>query len=59
LGLKVSFGILSCPDCGGELLYSGIEQIEIYDAECLGCGKKWRVVKYPDGRREVRERIEN
>jgi len=59
VSLKVSIGVLSCPDCGGELLYSGVGLIEIYDAECLICHKKWRVVKYPDGRREVREKAEN
>jgi hypothetical protein len=56
MSLKVSLGVISCPDCGGMLHYSGIEEIEIYDAECLSCRKKWRVVKYPDGRKEVREK---
>jgi uncharacterized protein YbaR (Trm112 family) len=56
MGLKVSLGILVCPECGGTLAYSGIEEIEIYDAQCVSCRKKWQVVKYPDGRREVREK---
>lgn len=56
MGFKVSLGIISCPDCGGMLHYSGIEEIEIYDAQCLHCRKKWQVVKYPNGRREVREK---
>lgn len=56
MGFKVSLGVVSCPDCGGELLYSGVGEIEIYDAECLACRKRWRVVKYADGQREVREK---
>jgi hypothetical protein len=56
---KVSLGVLSCPDCGGALHYSGIEEIEIFDACCLNCRKDWRVVKYPDGRREIRKKIAN
>jgi len=59
MGFKVSLGMLACPDCGGMLYYSGMEEIEIYDAECLTCHKKWRVVKYPDSRREVREKVES
>jgi hypothetical protein len=53
---KVSLGIVSCPDCGGMLYYSGIEEIEIFDAECMECHKKWPVVKYPDGKKEIREK---
>jgi len=59
LGFKVSLGVLSCPDCGGVLYYSGVKQIEIFDARCLSCGKEWWAVKYPDGRREIREKITN
>lgn len=59
MGLKAVIGVLSCPDCGGHLLYSGVEQIEIYDAQCLNCQKLWRVVRHPGGRTEVRERIES
>lgn len=57
MSLKVSLGVLTCPDCGEILHYAGIDEIEIFDAICLGCSKKWRVVKYSDGRTEVRERI--
>jgi hypothetical protein len=59
MGIKATLGIIACPKCGGMLYYSGIADIEIYDAECLSCHKKWRVVKYPDGRREVREKMTN
>ena len=58
--LKISLGIVSCPDCGGTLHYSGVGRgVDLFDARCLGCGKEWRVVKYPDGRREVREKTES
>jgi hypothetical protein len=56
MSLKIALGVVSCPDCGGMLHYSGVGEIEIYDAQCLNCHKKWRFVKYPDGRREIREK---
>jgi len=59
MSLKASFGLVACPDCGGMLHYSGIEEIEIYDAECMHCHKKWQVVKSPDGRKETREKTIN
>jgi hypothetical protein len=59
MGLKACIGIVVCPPCSGMFYYSGIENIEIYDVECMSCSKKWQVVKYPDGRKEVREKIIN
>ncbi|MGB7296558.1 MAG: hypothetical protein WBC70_13305 [Candidatus Aminicenantales bacterium] len=57
MGLKVSFGVLSCPDCGGALHYSSVSQgVDIFDARCLSCGKEWLVAKFPDGREEIREK---
>jgi hypothetical protein len=57
MGLKACSGIAVCPACSEMLYYSGMTDIEIYDAECMSCHKKWQVVKYPDGRKEIREKI--
>jgi len=57
--LTATLGLTACPSCGGLLQYAGMGDIEIYDAECHGCHRQWRVVKYPDGRTEVREKTES
>jgi hypothetical protein len=58
-GLKATLGITPCPDCSGMLYYHGMKDIEIYDAECMSCQKNWQVVKYPDGKTEVRPKTIN
>jgi len=60
MGIKATLGIMRCPDCGGMLYFAGVaDGVDIYNAECMSCHKKWHVVKYPDGRTEIREKKEN
>lgn len=54
MGLTATLGLMRCPECRGLLFYRGMDDIKIYDAECMECHRVWHVVRYDDGRTEIR-----
>jgi uncharacterized Zn finger protein (UPF0148 family) len=56
VSVKIALAVISCPACGCMIYYTESGAIEIFNADCAICHKKWQVVNYPDGRKEIREK---
>ena len=48
MGLKVSFGVIPCPDCGELMMHHDFGSTGLYLAKCEGCGKEWELRRKPD-----------
>ncbi|MGB7295350.1 MAG: hypothetical protein WBC70_07140 [Candidatus Aminicenantales bacterium] len=50
MSLKVSFGVIPCPDCGELIMHHDFELTGFCLAKCEGCGKEWEIRKCPSGK---------
>jgi hypothetical protein len=60
MSLKVSFGVIPCPDCGELMMHHDFASTGLYLARCEGCRKEWEIRKDSSGNTiEIKQKMIN